>query len=63
MKAGQNTVFPIRKIVSGETKLFDIFRWGNYLKVSKFLVHTDIDYILEKNGDTIQGGILFKGGY
>ena len=47
------------KIISGETNFFDIFICGNYLKVSKFyaLILTDFQ------GETIQGGILFQGGY
>ena len=37
---------------------FDIFRWGNYLKVSRF--YFLIDLILQKRAETIQG-FLFKG--
>ena len=49
-----HTVFP--EIVSGEIKFFDIFRRGNYLKVSKF-------YVLILTIFLKKGGILFKGGY
>jgi hypothetical protein len=27
------------------------------------IAYTDFDHILEKSGETIQGRILFKGGY
>ena len=52
-------------MVSGETNFSDIFRWGDYLKVSRFYVHTDFDHIFEKRGGNYSraGGISFKGGY
>ena len=42
-------MFPL-EVSGGMSKIFDIFRWGNYLKVSKFYVHTAFDHILEKRG-------------
>ena len=51
---------PHLKIVSGETKFFDI--WGKLLKGFRILC-SDFDHILKKKEETIQGGILFKGGY
>ena len=54
---------PHLKIVSGETKFFDI--WGKLLKGFKILC-SDFDHILKKRrklfkgGDIIQGRILIK---
>ena len=42
-----------------ETNLFDIFRWGNYWRVSKFCVLNLT--IFWKKGETIQGGDIIEG--
>ena len=54
----------LKYIVSGETNFFDIFRWGNYLKVSQF--YALILTIFWKKGgnhsrgDILQGRMLIK---
>ena len=48
-----STVFP--KIMSQGINYFDIFRWGDYLKVFEF-------YVLIMTIFWEKGGIVFKGG-
>ena len=46
-----------------DIKLYDISRWGNYLRGDTIQGGDTIDYKKVLTGDTIQGGTLFKGGH